>query len=195
LIKAISAAFVLSALLILPSRASAQDTAMPSRISDWSLGIGVGLFPPPPYFLGVFAPAGFISLERRLSETLALDLELGGHYSRGHGDFEWHRGMARTAIGVRHFFMPEAAVRPSVYAHATLTVLHEDSSSFPEMTQLTYGPELGGGLEADLAEAVVLRLASPLVTLGRSHLWGDYEAEQWSYDVGIWPRAELRIGF
>lgn len=187
----LSLACAACATLTISSHALAQTTESTPGIADGSIGTGVGFVPFSGYGL---LPNGFVAFELNLGDTLSLDVDLGGYYSRADGDFEWRRGTGYAGVGVRHYFST-ASARPSVYAHATTSFVRERFPDAPARTLLAFGPELGAALDADLSDAVVFRLASALLSGQRNRIWGDQEAAYWSLFVGMAPRAELRIRF
>lgn len=181
--------------LAVSSRASAQEGDGASRVHPWSVGVGMGLLSVPSSGFGLFMPAGFVSVERGLGGALVLDARLGGHYSESKGDYDARSVAAHAALGPRVFFVPRGPVRPSAYLHAAVTYAREELDGYPDASVLAFGPELGAGIDADLAEAVVLRLESSLASFQRARVRAEEDRAEWVYGLGLVPRAELRIGF
>jgi hypothetical protein len=165
------------------------------EVPDWSVGVGLGLLSMPLYG-GAYFPAGFVSVERKLSDSVALDAVIAGHYASSSLGPGGHRAIGQLALGPRYYFVTDQLVRPSAFAHASGSYLRYEGYGIPDTTSTAYGGAIGLGIDADLSDAVVLRLESPLAYLQRIRITqDDDELRSTELGLGLAPRAELRIGW
>jgi hypothetical protein len=183
-------AVLLTGALALTGVAHARES-----VPDWSVGVGLGLLSAP-MFSAAYFPSGFVTLERKLSDSVALDAMVAGHYAgttQGSGAYS---AVGQLAVGPRLYFIADQLVRPSVFAHATGSHVRLDAPGMAELKSTAYGGVAGLGLDADLSEAVVLRFESPIAYLQRASTVHEQERHGTTYfGLGLAPRAELRIGW
>ena len=169
---------------------------------DWLFGVGVSF----PALAAVGAGVGGLAgplysagVERRLSDSLWLTGMFGGSYQSSETDEAWGGDSTSYALdgqlGLRHVVNPDDRFQLSVLTSLGGFYARSTDASYQART---WGVHVDAGLALDfwVADAVTLRVANRLLSLGHSRTAdGAMESDAWFAEVGLSPSFAVGLGF